>query len=140
MARHLSEIDIGVPNLRSTLFALLTGLAGFLAWAVPSLLDDMRDRPFRIVEAWDTTLYWAASLPAMIVVSALVGAICGSRTWLVPLWLLAGHGVAMALVHPAGASLSLLPFTLALIGLFLYPLLWLAAFAGMWLGRVTAGR
>jgi hypothetical protein len=46
----------------------------------------------------------------------------------------------MALVHPAGTSLSLLPFTLALIGLFLYPLLWLAAFAGMWLGRAPAGR
>jgi hypothetical protein len=127
-------------SAHSPFIALLTGLAGVLAWAVPSLLDDLRDRPFRIVEAWDTTLYWAASLPAMIVVSALVGAIVGARTWRVPLWLLAGHGLAMALVHPAGTSLSLLPFTLALIGLFLYPLLWLAAFAGLWLGRVTAGR
>jgi hypothetical protein len=124
----------------SPLIALLTGLAGFLVWAVPSLLDDMRDRPFRIVEAWDTTLYWAAGLPAMIVVSALVGALCGSRTWRVPLWLLAGHGLAMVLVHPAGTSLSLLPLTLALIGLVLYPLLWLAAFAGMSLGRLAVGR
>jgi len=124
----------------SPFIALLTGLAGGLAWAVPSLLDDLRDRPFRIVEAWDTTLYWAISLPAMIVVAAAAGAVVGSRLWRVPLWLLAGHGLAMALVHPAGTSLSLLPFTLALIGLFLYPLLWLAAFAGLWLGRVTAGR
>jgi hypothetical protein len=76
----------------------------------------------------------------MIVVAAAAGAVVGSRLWRVPLWLLAGHGLAMALVHPAGTSLSLLPFTLALIGLFLYPLLWLAAFAGLWLGRVTAGR
>jgi hypothetical protein len=120
--------------------ALLTGLAGILAWAVPSLLDDMRDRPFRIVEAWDTTLYWAASLPAMIVIAAAAGAVVGSRPWRVPLWLLAGHGLAMVLVHPAGTSLSLLPLTLGLIGLFLYPLLWLAAFAGMWLGRAPAGR
>jgi hypothetical protein len=127
-------------TVHSPLVALLTGLAGVLAWAVPALLDDLRDRPFRIVEAWDTTLYWAASLPAMIVVAAVAGAVAGLRLWRVPLWLLAGHGLAMVLVHPAGTGLSLLPFTLALIGLFLYPLLWLAAFAGGWLGRVTAAR
>jgi hypothetical protein len=124
----------------SPLIALMTGLAGVLAWAVPSLLDDLRDRPFRIVEAWDTTLYWAAGLPAMIVIAAVAGAVVGSRPWRVPLWLLAGHGLAMVLVHPAGTSLTLLPFTLGLIGLFLYPLLWLAAFAGLRLFRVTAAR
>jgi hypothetical protein len=121
--------------------ALLT--IGFLGWTVFALLPGFEGhaagRPFRIREAWDTVPYFAVGLPIMFVVQAIVAYLDSAHPLRGPLWLIGGHALGVALVHPANTGLGLLPLAILFVGVPLYVLFVVAALVGRGLAR-AAGR
>jgi hypothetical protein len=116
-------------------------LVGFLGWTVFALLPGFEGsaagRPFRIREAWDTVPYFAVGLPVMFAVQAAAAYFDSAHPLRGPLWLIGGHALGIALVHPAGTSLGLLPLAILFVGLPLYVLFVVAALIGRGLARVT---
>lgn len=115
----------------SFLAAVIAALAGFAVWTILSLAPGgMRDGVFIIREAWDSEAYFMIGQPALAVVAAIAGWLAPARVWRWPLWMALGHAVGMALVHPPGTSLGLIPLTVAFVGLPLVVVLSLPAFVG----------
>jgi hypothetical protein len=141
MNQDFSEIDVELSSDPSLLPPSLAAVAGLAAWVGPSLtgaVAGVATDGFRIREAWDTPLYWAAALPLLAIVLASCGYFGTAARWRLALWALVGHIVGMVWIHPEGTSLMLLPLTAAFFALFLFPLLWVAALAGGGLARVTS--
>lgn len=126
-------------QLRRVWTALVLLIVGFLGWAVFAMLPGfdayMAGRAFRIREAWDTTAYLVIGLPAMFIVQGVVAYTGPAKPWQAPLWLLGGHALGIALVHPANTSLGLLPLAILFVGVPLYVLFVLAAFIGHGIAR-----
>jgi len=106
---------------RAVLFA-----AGFLLWALSSTLPALD----HIREGWDSAPYWQIGVPIVLTIALAASAMSGERAWRTPLWLLFGHVSAMALIHPSGTDLGLLPLTLVFIGLPAYAVLFVVALVG----------
>jgi hypothetical protein len=123
--------------------AVTLAVAGFLGWAVLALLPALdayqTGGPLRIREAWDTAPYFPVAVPAMALVQVAVAYFNPVRPWQGPLWLLGGHTLGMALIHPAGTSLGLLPLSILFVGVPLYVVFLIAALIGSGIARV-AGR
>jgi hypothetical protein len=118
--------------------ALLT--VGFVVWILFALLPGFEGyaagKPPRIREAWDTTSYFTIGLPIMFAAQVVVAYFEPVKPWRGPLWLLGGHALGIALVHPAGMSIGLLPLTIVFVGVPLFLLFLLAAFLGLGIARV----
>ena len=117
------------PLPKSALACLGLALCGFLVWAVFATLPALGGRG--LAEAWATRAYWVAGLPALALVHALAGYAGTMPLSRLPLCALAGHGLAMLLLHKPGTDAGLLPLAILLAGVPLYGLLLAAA----WLGR-----
>jgi hypothetical protein len=111
-------------------------LVGFLVWTLLSLWPWLTQStaPFRIREAWDTSLFWRVGVPVMLLAQAAGGALTGGKVLTQPLWMLGGLAAGVVLVHPAGSDLGLLPVTI-LFGLPCYAVLLMAAVAGRAVGE-----
>ena len=108
--------------LRALLF-----LAGFAVWSLCSFYPPS---PHGIREAWDQSIYWSAAIPLLLVAQCAAGGFLKERLTLQPLWVLAGHGLAMLLIHPMGTDLGLIPLSMMFIGLPGYAALLLASSIG----------
>ena len=106
---------------------ILLLLSGFGLWAAGSWLAA---GPHGIREAWDWPGYWMFGLPLLLLVQVVVTPWLGERPTLQPVWAIAGHAIAMVLVHPAGTDLGLLPLTLLFLGVPAYGALYLAGLVG----------
>ena len=108
--------------------------AGFSVWALFSLLPLLRGGALR--EAWDTAGYWAAGLPALGLMQAVVAATRTRPVIQEPLWTVAGHAVAVMLIRPPGSDLGLAPMAAVGVGLPLYVGLCLASLAGRFIASL----
>jgi len=113
------------------LVRILMFAAGFLLWAITSIFP-MLDR---IREGWDGLGYWQIGVPIVLVMQLGAALVSSERPSLSPLWVLAGHALAMMLIHPAGADLGLVPLAVVFIGLPAYAVLFMTAL----IGRKLAG-
>src|SRR5258707_15662461 len=95
------------------LVRILMFAAGFLLWAITSFFP-MLDR---IREGWDGLGYWQIGVPIGLVMQFGAAPVSREPPSLSPLWVLAGHALAMILIRPAGAALGLVPPPLVFIGL-----------------------
>lgn len=108
-------------------------IAGFALWALTSALpigEGLR-------EGWDRPVYWQIGLPLLVAAQLLVAFLSTERAVLAPLWVIIGHLVAMVVFARPGSNLGLLPLGIVFVGLPLYLLLVIAAFAGRMLRRLT---
>ena len=134
-----AEGDVALRQLARAWGPLTLLIIGFLGWTVFALLPGLEGytagRPLRIREAWDTTPYFVAGLPVMFIAQAVVAYFDPAKPLRAPLWLLGGHALGIALVHPANTSLGLLPLAILFVGVPLYILFVLAAFIGSGIAR-----
>lgn len=86
-------------------------------------------------EAWDSDAYFTIGLAVMAIGAATAGVVAPSGVWRWPIWIVAGHGLAMALIHPPVTSLGLLPLTVVFAGLPLVLLLIIPAIIGAIVAR-----
>ncbi len=103
------------------LLALLTGIALEVA------VSRIRGRR----EAWDSTLYWTAGVPAALVVAVAIGYLARGADWVWAILIVPGQFVAMA---ARSRDFSLLPLGLILGAVMGLPFL-VAAFVGQKLKR-----
>lgn len=103
------------------LLALLTGIA---LEVVVSRLGGRR-------EAWDSTLYWTAGIPAALGVAVAIGYLARGSDWVWALLIVPGQFVAMA---ARSRDFSMLPLGLVLGAVIGIPFL-VAAFVGQKLRR-----
>jgi hypothetical protein len=121
---------------RGTLAGALALGAGFLVWTVLSFVGgSMENGAFAVREAWDTAAYFWFGLPVLLLSAGIAGTIAPVRVWRWPLLAAAGHIAGMALVHPGGTDLGLVPVAIVLIGLPLTLILTVAAVAGAMVAR-----
>ena len=113
------------------LVRILMFAAGFLLWAITSIFPILD----RIREGWDGLGYWQIGVPIVLVMQLGAALVSRERPSLSPLWVLAGHALAMMLIHRAGADLGLVPLALVFIGLPAYAVLFMTAL----MGRKLAG-
>jgi hypothetical protein len=108
-------------------------IAGFALWALTSAL------PFTgaIREGWDRPVYWQVGLPLVFMVQVVTAVFSRERITIAPLWVLLGHAVAMLFIGPSGTGLGLLPLSILFVGVPLYLVLLLAAYAGRIVRRLT---
>ena len=110
--------------------ALAAG-AGFAVWVSISVLSGgMWNGSLVVREAWDTPAYFSVGLPVLAVAGAVAGFLAPRRVWRWPLWIAVGQALGMALVHPPGTDLGLLPLALIFAGLPLIVILFVPAIAG----------
>jgi hypothetical protein len=102
-------------------------LAGFGLWTSCSLLAA---GPHGIREGWDQPGYWTFGVPFLLLAQAAAAPWLRERPLLQPVWVVAGHTVAMIFLRPAGTDLGLLPLTLLFLGLPAYGALYLAGMLG----------
>ncbi len=121
---------------RSTSALMIACAAGFMVWAVLSLAAGHMDHGrFVVREAWDTAPYFPLGLPVLLVAAGLAGFLAPVRVWRWALIVVAGHAVAMVLIHPPGTGLGLLPLTIVFIGLPMTVILTVAAVIGAIVAR-----
>ena len=126
----------GVPVLSSHVAAALAAAAGFIVWAALSFAAGrMYDGTFIVREAWDTPAYFSVGLPVLLAGAGVAGWLQPDRVWRWALLVVAGQAVAMALIHPPGSGLGLLPLTIVFIGLPLALVLTIAAIVGAVISR-----
>jgi len=102
-------------------------LAGFGLWTICSMLAA---GPHGVREGWDQPGYWMFGVPFLLLVQAIATPWLKERPMLQPVWVIAGHTVAMIFIHPAGTDLGLLPLTLLFLGLPAYGAIYLAGMLG----------
>jgi len=123
-------------HLRSNLAAMVAIGAGFAVWAVLSLAAGrVYDGAFMVREAWDTPVYFTVGLPVLLAGAGIAGWLRPERVWRWALLVVAGQAVAMALIHPAGSGLGLVPVAIVFIGLPLALVLTIAAIVGALISR-----
>jgi len=110
---------------------------GFAVWTVFSLWPWLMNShaPFRIREAWDTTLFWHVGVPVMLLAQLVGGMLSDGRISWQPLGLLGGFFAGIVLVRPAGGDLGMLPVAVIMIGAPAYAGLLAAAAIGRTLGK-----
>jgi hypothetical protein len=121
---------------RSNAAAMVAVGAGFAVWAVLSLAAGrMVDGRFMVREAWDTPAYFTVGLPVLLAGAGIAGWHRPERVWRWALLVVAGQAAAMALIHPAGSGLGLLPLAIVFVGLPLALVLTIAAIVGALISR-----
>ncbi len=121
---------------RGTVAAMVAVGAGFAVWAVLSLAAGrMVDGRFIVREAWDTPAYFKLGLPVLLAGAGVAGWLWPKRVWRWALLVVAGQGVAMALIHPPGTGLGLLPLAIVFIGVPLALILTIVAVVGAVVSR-----
>jgi hypothetical protein len=128
---------IPLPLRPSWLPGLMLALLGFAVWTVFSLWPWLMNShaPFRIREAWDTTLFWHVGVPIMLLAQLVGGMLSDGRISWQPLGLLGGFFAGIMLVRPAGGDLGMLPVAMIMIGAPAYIGLLGAAAIGRTLGK-----
>jgi hypothetical protein len=128
---------IPLPLRPSWLPGLMLALLGFAVWTVFSLWPWLMNShaPFRIREAWDTTLFWHVGVPVMLLAQLVGGMLSDGRISWQPLGLLGGFFSGIMLVRPAGGDLGMLPVAMIMIGAPAYAVLLAAAAIGRTLGK-----
>ena len=128
---------IPLPLRPSWLPGLMLALLGFAVWTVFSLWPWLMNvhAPFRIREAWDTTLFWHVGVPVMLLAQLVGGMLSDGRISWQPLGLLGGFFAGIMLVRPAGSDLGMLPVAMIMIGAPAYAGLLAAAAIGRTLGK-----
>jgi hypothetical protein len=112
----------------ATVLAVVAGLA---VWVSIALLGGgVRNGVFVVREAWDTPAYFSIGLPMLAVAGGVAGFLAPRRVWRWPLWIAVGHTLGVALVHPTGTSLGLIPLALVFAGLPLVILLLVPTIVG----------
>lgn len=123
-------------NARSNVAAIVAAAAGFAVWAVLSLAAGrVYDGAFMVREAWDTSAYFVVGLPILLAGAGVAGWLRPDRVWRWALLVVAGQAVAMALIHPPGSGLGLVPIAIVFIGLPLALVLTIAAIVGAVISR-----
>ncbi len=107
------------------LVGLLAAANGFVVWLVFAIQAGGRVR-----EPWDTMPYWAIGLPLLVAMHVLLGAALRRGTWFLPVCTIAGHLLAMVLVHPPGGGVGMLPMAAVMVGVPFYVALAIAGWAG----------
>lgn len=116
--------------------AALAAIAGFAVWTFIALSSAGEPDGHLIVrEAWDVPAYWSVGVPLLAAAAAIAGFLSPVRVWRWALWAVAGHAAGMAVAHPAGTDLGLLPLSLVFVGLPMAGGLTIAAAAGAVLAR-----
>ena len=130
---------------RSNAAAVVAAAAGFAVWAVLSFAGGRVDHgTYFVPEAWDTPAYFSVGVPILLAGAAVAGFLSPVRVWRWALAVVAGHVVAMVLIHPPGTGLGLLPVAIVFIGLPMTLILTIAAIAGAvvsrrgWAGSILA--
>ena len=133
----LPTTPIPLPLRPSRLPGLMLALLGFAVWTVFSLWPWLMNShaPFRIREAWDTTLFWHVGVPVMLLAQLVGGMLSDGRISWQPLGLLGGFFAGIVLVRPAGGDLGMLPVAVIMIGAPAYVGLLAAAAIGRTLGK-----
>lgn len=98
------------PVLIPFIAALAAFFAGLAVWVALSLQGGLH-------EAWDRSNWWVFGIPFLAVVAVLCGYAAPARVWRWSSLIVLGHFVGVALVHPPGAGLGLLPLALVFIAL-----------------------
>jgi hypothetical protein len=104
---------------------LIAAGAGVGGWLAISIGTGRR-------EAWDTGSYFAVFLPAIVVLSALLGFFFPRRVWRWPATAFGSQAVVLFLSNPTG---ELLP-----LGLMVFGFLSIPSFLASWCGRLLATR
>ena len=81
-------------------------------------------------EAWDAGSYFVVFLPAIIVVTALLGFFCPRRVWRWPATAFGSQALVLFLSNPTGGLLPL--------GLIVFGLLAIPSFIAAWCGRLLS--
>ncbi len=116
--------------------AIVAAATGFAVWAVLSFAGGrMYDGTYFVPEAWDTPAYFSYGVPILLAGAAVAGFLSPARVWRWALAVVAGHVVAMVLIHPPGTGLGLLPVAIVLIGLPMTLILTIAATVGAVISR-----
>jgi hypothetical protein len=116
------------PALMLLVAALVAFLAGLAVWSVFSLMGGLH-------EAWDGFAWWSLGLPILVVAAAVCGYMAPAGVWRWSCLIVLGQFVGVALVHPPGTGLGLLPLTLVFIALPMVILLTVPAIVGGMLAR-----
>ena len=114
---------------RALLFA-----AGFALWT-SFALQPWQDG-VAIREGWDIADYWSVGVPLLGLAQIGLAAFSRESPASQPLWVLAGHGAAMLVVHPPDSGLGLLPLAIFFIYIPGYVALLVAALMGRGLAKV----
>ena len=77
----------------------------------------------------------SSGLPVLLAGAAVAGWLQPERVWRWALLVVAGQAVAMALIHPPGTGLGLLPLAIVFIGMPLALVLTIAAIVGALISR-----
>ena len=114
----MPAVQVTAPRQPAWLVGLMMALIGFAVWTLFSLWPWLMNShaPFRIREAWDTTLFWHAGIPLMLLAQFAGGALSEGRIYWQPFGMLCGFFAGVALVHPSGDGFGMLPFALIMIG------------------------
>ena len=102
---------LAIPMNRDLLAYLLSFGLGLLLWGASAQLGHNR-------EPWDSALYWQASYPLAILLSAALGFAFPTRPWRWALVLMFGQALVMI---ATGSGLSLFPLGLAVLLLLSLP-------------------
>lgn len=100
-------------NDRSTLLPILASIAAGVALFVLTAVFTNKREP------WDSSLYWSASYPLAIVVSAVLGYRYPERSWRWPLWLFESQFIAMCIRN--GELGNLWPMGMVMFGIIALP-------------------
>jgi hypothetical protein len=131
--------EVTVPRQPAWLVGLMMALIGFAVWTLFSLWPWLMNShaPFRIREAWDTTLFWHVGIPLMLLAQLAGGTLSEGKIYWQPFGMLCGFFAGVLLVHPSGSGFGMLPFALIMIGAPGYLALLAVAAAGRMLGDYT---
>jgi hypothetical protein len=89
------------------LAAAISAAAGFLTWLGFSLLSPVH-------EAWDLGAWWLVALPALAILSSVLGYLLPRRVWRWPLWIKVGELIAIFAVS-GGGSFALFPLAVIFV-------------------------
>ena len=130
-------LQVTAPHRPSWLPGPMLALVGFSVWTLFSLWPWLMNShaPFRIREAWDTTLFWHVGAPVMLLAQLAGGMLSDGKISAQPFGMLCGFFAGVLLVHPAGGDLGMLPVALILIGAPAYLVLLAVAVVGRTLGK-----
>ena len=131
--------EVTVPRQPAWLVGLMMALIGFAVWTLFSLWPWLMNShaPFRIREAWDTTLFWHVGIPLMLLAQLAGGTLSEGKIYWQPFGMLCGFFAGVLLVHPSASGFGMLPFALIMIGAPGYLALLAVAAAGRMLGDYT---
>jgi hypothetical protein len=102
-------------NFIPSIAAAILAIESFAIWAAFSAVPFITGRP-GIREAWDTSAYWRAGVPLLVVSVALAGFLSRDKPMALAAWTVAGHFLGILLIAKPGSDLGLLPLALVFIG------------------------